>query len=215
MDATLDTELTLSRLGESPSTAAPSATGTICARPCASASTTVTASPPQTATALGGATESVPWKAVWRTASVRASTTTRADTWRWPPPPSAGAWQRIATRGLEEEKGRGATREGQPAQGGRERRRRQRSGAEAEKRESTPAAQEARREAGEGSGQRAVMAAACAQRREEGRGEAEAGASGQWRTVPSEAPVKSAAGVAAAAVTWWDGGDGDQSAATE
>ena len=125
----------------------------------------------------------------------------------------------MATRGLEEVEVdvSGATREGEPAQGGRERRRRQRRGAEAEKRESTPAAQAARREAGDGSGQRATMAAAWAQRREDGRGdtEAEAVASGQWRTVPSAAPVKSAAGVAAAAVTWWDGGDGDQSAATE
>jgi len=113
--------------------------------------------------------------------------------------------------------GSGATREGEPAQGGRERRRRQRRGAEVEKRESTPAVQAARREAGEGSGQREVMAAAWAQRREDGcgDGEAEAGASGQWRMVPSAAPVKSAAGVAAAAVTWCDGGDGDQSAATE
>lgn len=59
------------------------------------------------------------------------------------------------------------------------------------------------------------MAAACAQRREDGRREAGAVASGQWRTVPSAAPVKSADGVAAAAVTWWDGGDGDHSAATE
>jgi hypothetical protein len=113
--------------------------------------------------------------------------------------------------------GSGAMREGEPAQGGSERRRRQRRGAEAEKRESTPAAQAARREAGDGSGQMAAMAAAWAQRREYGRGdaEAEAGARGQWRTVPSAAPVKSAAGEAAAAVTWWDGGDGDQSAATE
>lgn len=113
--------------------------------------------------------------------------------------------------------GSGATREGEPAQGGRERRRRQRRGAEVEKRETTPAVQAARREAGEGSGQRDVMAAAWAQRREDGRGdgEAEAGASGQWRMVPSAAPVKSAAGVAAAAVTWCDGGNGDQSAATE
>ena len=66
--------------------------------------------------------------------------------------------------------GSGATREGEPAQGGRERRRRQRRGAEVEKRESTPAVQAARREAGEGSGQREVMAAAWAQRREDGRG---------------------------------------------
>lgn len=97
-----------------------------------------------------------------------------------------------------------ATREGEPAQGGRERRRRQRRGAEVEKRESTPAAQAASREAGEARGQRVVMAAAWAQRREDGRGdeEAEAVASGQWRTVPSAAPVKSAVGVAAAAVTW-------------
>lgn len=37
--------------------AAPSATGTTCVRPCVSASTTLTASPPQRAIALGGATE--------------------------------------------------------------------------------------------------------------------------------------------------------------
>lgn len=148
---------------------------------------------------------------------VRASTITRADTCRWLPPLS-GTWQRIATRAFEEEvDGSGATREGEPAHGGRERRRRQRRGAEVEKRESTPAAQVARREAGEGRGQRAVMAAAWAQRREDGRGDgqAEAGARGQWRTVPSVAPVKSAAEVAQAAVTWCDGGDGDQRAATE
>lgn len=110
-----------------------------------------------------------------------------------------------------------AMREGEPTQSGRERRRRQRRGAEVEKRESTPAVQATRREAGEGSGQREVMAAAWAQRREDGRGdgEAEASASGQWRTVPSAAPVKSATGVVAAAVTWCDGGNGDQSAATE
>lgn len=117
---------------------------------------------------------------------------------------------------MEEEEGRGATRQGEPAQGGSERRRRQRREAEAEKRERTPALQETRREAGEGRGQRAVMAAAWAQRREQGRrwkgGE---GGRGQWRTVPSAAPVKSAAGVAATAVMWWEGGDGDQSAATE
>lgn len=227
-DVTLDAELALSRLGESPSTAAPSATGTTCARPCASASTTLTeasSTPASTATAiaLGGATESAPWKAVRRTTRVRASTTTTADTWR---PPSSGAWQRIATLALddpaeEEEGGSGATREGEPAQGGSERRRRQRREAEAEaeeeKRERTPAAQEARRHGGEeGSGQREVMAAAWAQRREEGRGEGEGGGrSGQWRMVPSAAPVKRAAGVAAAAVMWWDGGEGDQSAATE
>ena len=64
--------------------------------------------------------------------------------------------------------GRSAKREGEPAQGGSERRRRQRRGAEAEKRDRTPAVQETRREAGEGRGQRAVMAAAWAQRREEG-----------------------------------------------
>jgi hypothetical protein len=93
-------------------------------------------------------------------------------------------------------------REGTPAQGGRERRRRQRRGADAEKRDSTPAAQDARREVGAGSGQREMMEAACAQRSEDGRGEAGEGASGQWRTVPSAAPVKSADGVAATAVTW-------------
>ena len=112
--------------------------------------------------------------------------------------------------------GRGATREGEPAQGGSERRRRQRREAEAEKRDRTPAAQETRREAGDGRGQRAVMVAAWAQRREEGRGwKGGEGGRGQWRTVPSAAPVKSAAGVTATAVIWWEGGDGDQSAATE
>lgn len=53
---------------------------------------------------------------------------------------------------MEEEEGRGATRQGEPAQGGSERRRRQRREAEAEKRERTPALQETRREAGEGRG---------------------------------------------------------------
>uniref|UniRef100_J3MEH3 Uncharacterized protein n=1 Tax=Oryza brachyantha TaxID=4533 RepID=J3MEH3_ORYBR len=164
-DAMLDAELTLSRLGESPSKATPSATGTTCVRPCTSASTTLTASPTPAATAIafGGAMERAPWKEV-----------------------------RSTTRRREAE-------------------------AEAEKRETTPAAQEARRQGGEwdeGRGQREVMAAACAQRREEGRGDGEE-RSGQWRMVPSAAPVKSAAGVAAAAVMWWDGGDGDQSAATE
>ena len=65
-DATLDKELALSRLGESPSMAEPS-TGTICARPCASASTTLMAlSALQTvsAIALGDPTERTPWKTV-------------------------------------------------------------------------------------------------------------------------------------------------------